>query len=150
MADWHLAQINIGRTIVPLDDPAMAEFIAALDPVNALADRSPGFVWRLQDDSGHATNIRAFDDPRMIINMSVWETLESLRDYTYSSGHTDVLTRRKQWFEKLDRPHLALWWVAAGARPTAPEGLSRLDHLARNGATEFSFTFSKSYPAPAA
>jgi hypothetical protein len=149
MTDWHLAQINIGRTVAPLDDPAMAGFIAALDPVNALADASLGFVWRLQDDSGHATNIRVFDDPRMIINMSVWESLAALRAFTYRSHHVGVLTRRKQWFEKLDRPHLALWWTAAGGRPTAAEGLARLDHLHRNGPGEFAFTFNKPPVPPA-
>jgi hypothetical protein len=92
----------------------MAEFMAALDPVNAVADASPGFVWRLQDDSGHATYIRVFDDPQMIINLSVWESLEALRAFTYRSDHTSVLTRRKEWFERLDRPHLALWWTRAG------------------------------------
>jgi hypothetical protein len=148
MTGWHLAQINIGRTSAPLDDPAMAEFMAALDPVNALADRSPGFVWRLKDDSGHATYIRAFDDPRMIVNISVWKSLAALREFTYRSGHSGVLARRRQWFEKLDRPHLALWWLPAGATPTTAEALARLDHHGRHGETEFAFTLSKPYPAP--
>jgi hypothetical protein len=148
MADWHLVQINIGRTVAPLDDPAMAEFMAALDSVNSLADASPGFVWRLQDESGHATYIRAFDDPQMIINMSVWESIDALRDFTYRSGHVAVLTRRKEWFGKLDRPHLALWWLEAGTRPTSGEGLARLDHLHRNGPSEFAFTFTNPYAAP--
>jgi hypothetical protein len=147
MADWQLAQINIGRTAAPLDDPSMAEFMAALDPVNAIADASPGFVWRLQDDTGNATYIRAFDDPQMIINLSVWESVEALRTFTYRGQHTEVLTRRREWFEKLDRPHLALWWTRAGSRPTAAEGLARLDHLHRHGPTEHAFTFTKAFAA---
>lgn len=150
MAGWQLAQINIGRTKAPLEDPSMAAFMAALDPVNAIADASPGFVWRLQDDSGHATYIRVFDDPQMIINLSVWESVEALRAFTYRGDHTDVLTRRKEWFDKLDRPHLALWWTAAGSHPTAAEGLARLDHLHRHGPTEHAFTFTKSFAARAA
>jgi len=148
MGAWHLAQLNIGRTVAPMDSATMAEFVEALDPVNALADASPGFIWRLQDDSGHATNIRAFDDPRMIINMSVWESLDSLRTFTYRSGHTGVLTRRKEWFEKLDGPHMVLWWIEAGGRPTVAEGLARLDHLARNGSGPYAFTFRNPHPAP--
>ena len=149
MAALQLAQINIGRTAAPLDDPSMAEFMAALDPVNAIADASPGFVWRLQDDSGHATYIRMFDDPQMIINLSVWESVEALRAFTYRGQHTSVLTRRKEWFDKLDRPHLALWWTRAGSRPTAAEGLARLDHLHRHGPTEHAFTFNTAVPSPA-
>lgn len=148
MAKWQLAQINIGRTVAPLDDPSMSDFMAALDPVNRAADDSPGFVWRLQDDSGHATYIRVFDDPRMIINLSIWESIEALRNFTYRSDHTTVLARRKQWFEALDRPHVALWWTPAGSRPTATEGLARLDHLMRNGPDAFAFTFAKTFAAP--
>jgi len=148
MAKWQLAQINIGRTVAPLDDPSMSDFMAALDPVNRAADDSPGFVWRLQDGSGHATYIRVFDDPRMIINLSIWESIEALRNFTYRSDHTTVLARRKQCFEALDRPHVALWWTPAGSRPTAAEGLARLDHLMRNGPDAFAFTFAKTFAAP--
>lgn len=147
MAGWQLAQINIGRTRAPLDDPSMAEFMAALDPVNVIADASPGFVWRLQDDSGHATYIRTFDDPQMLINLSVWESVEALRAFTYRGQHKLALTRQKEWFDKLDRPHLALWWTPAGSHPTAAEGLARLDHLHRHGPTEHAFTFTKPFAA---
>ena len=147
MAEWQLAQINIGRVAAPLDDPSMAEFMAALAPVNAVADASPGFVWRLKDDSGNSTYIRAFDDPQMIVNLSVWETVEALRAFTYRGHHTAVLTRRRDWFDKLDRSHLALWWTRAGSKPTAAEGLARLDHLDRHGPTEHAFTFAKLFPA---
>ena len=146
---FHLAQVNIGRLLAPIDDPLIADFVARLDAVNALADASPGFIWRLKDDSGNATAIPAFDDPRMIINMSVWESLEALRDYVYRSDHTKVLTRRRDWFEKLDRPHMALWWVPAGILPTVEDAKRRLQMLAERGPTPDAFTFRDRFPAPA-
>ena len=146
----HLAQVNIGRLRAPIDDPLIADFVARLDEINALADASPGFVWRLQDDNGNATAIPAFDDPQMIINMSVWESLEALRAYTYRSDHTRVLTRRRDWFEKLDLPHLALWWIPAGTLPTVAEAKERLALLAARGPTADAFTFRDRFPAPAA
>lgn len=149
VSGFHLAQVNIGRLLAPIDDPLIADFVAQLDAVNALADASPGFVWRLKDDSGNATAIPAFDDPRMIINMSVWESLEALRDYVYRSDHTKVLTRRRDWFEKLDRPHMALWWVPAGTLPTVEEAKRRLEILAERGPTPDAFTFRDRFPAPA-
>jgi hypothetical protein len=150
VASFHLAQVNIGRLLAPIDDPLIADFVAQLDAVNALADASPGFVWRLKDESGNATAIPAFDDPRMIINMSVWESFEALRDYVYRSDHTKVLTRRRDWFEKLDRPHLALWWVPAGTLPTVEEAKRRLQILAQRGPTPDAFTFRDRFPAPVA
>ena len=147
---FHLAQVNIGRLLAPIDDPLIAEFVAQLDAVNALADASPGFVWRLKDESGNATTIPAFDDPQMIINMSVWESFEALRDYVYRSDHTKVLTRRRDWFEKLDRPHLALWWVPAGTLPTVEDAKRRLLILAEHGPTPDAFTFRDRFPAPVA
>jgi len=147
---FHLAQVNVARLLAPIDDPLIADFVAQLDAVNALADASPGFAWRLKDDSGNATSIPAFDDPRMIINMSVWESLEALRDYVYRSDHTKVLTRRREWFEKLDRPHLALWWIAAGTLPTVEEATRRLQILAERGPSADAFTFRDRFPAPVA
>ena len=107
----HLAQINMGRAQATLTDPRLAEFVAQLDEINALADRSPGFVWRLQTDAGNATDIKVSDDPRLIVNMSVWESLDALTAYVYKSGHLRVLSRRKEWFERLDTPSIALWWI---------------------------------------
>jgi hypothetical protein len=150
VASFHLAQVNIGRLLAPIDDPLIADFVAQLDAVNALADASPGFVWRLKDESGNATAIPAFDDPRMIINMSVWESLEALRDYAYRSDHSKVLTRRREWFEKLDRPHFALWWIPAGTLPTVEEAKRRLEILAERGPTPDAFTFRDRFPAPVA
>lgn len=147
---FHLAQVNIGRLLAPIDDPMIADFVARLDAVNALADASPGFVWRLQDESGNATAVPAFDDPQMIINMSVWDSFEALRDYVYRSDHTKVLTRRREWFEKLDRPPFALWWVPAGMLPTVEEAKRRLDILAERGPTQDAFTFRDRFPPPVA
>lgn len=145
---FHLAQVNIGRLKAPIGDPVVAEFVARLDEINALADRSPGFVWRLKDESGNATSIPAFSDPQMIINMSVWESLEALRDYTYRSDHTKVLTRWRAWFEKLDRPHFALWWIPAGTLPTVEDAKRRLELLASRGPSPEAFTFRDRFPAP--
>ena len=149
MQDWHLAQASIGRAVAPMDDPAMAEFMALLDPVNALAEDSPGFVWRLQSDSGNATDIKVTDDPRVIVNLSVWESADALSDYVYLSRHTPAMARRREWFETPDRPHLVLWWVGAGHRPSVAEALARLDLLAEIGPTLDAFTFKQCFPAPA-
>ena len=146
---YHLAQINIGRLIAPIDDPKIAGFVAQLDPINALAERSRGFVWRLQSASGNATDITYNDDPFVIVNMSVWESFEALRDYVYASKHIEVLRERAKWFEKMEKPHYCLWWAPAGHVPTIAEGRERLEHYQRHGATEYSFWFSQRYPAPA-
>ena len=144
----HLAQINIARMRAPLDDPLMAGFVEALDPLNALADGSPGFVWRLQDEAGDATSIRVFEDPRTLVNLSVWESLATLRAYTYRNDHLALLRDRKRWFEPPDGPHLALWWIPAGHQPTPQEGQARLEHLRRHGPTPEAFTFKKVFEAP--
>ena len=143
----HLAQINIGRLIAPVDDPKIAEFVAQLDPVNALADTAPGFVWRLQSSSGNATDIVYNDDPFVIVNMSVWESVEALRDFVYKSNHLDVLRDRANWFEKMEKPHYCLWWIPSTHIPTVADGRERLEHYQQYGATPFSFWFSKLYPA---
>src|ERR1700745_3454850 len=106
---YHLAQINIGRLIAPIDDPKIAEFVAELEPINALADQAPGFVWRLQSESGNATDIAYSDDPFIIVNMSVWQSIETLRDYAYKSNHARVFRNRAKWVEKMGRPHYCLW-----------------------------------------
>ncbi len=150
MTGFHLAQFNIARTFASsLEDPILADFMAQLDEVNALADASPGFVWRLQDESGNATAIDGYDDPRVIVNMSVWESMEALFEYAYKSGHAKVLARRKDWFEKLEGPSMVLWWVPAGHEPTIEEARERLDRLAAHGPSERAFTFKQRYEAPA-
>ncbi len=148
MQDWHLAQANIARAVAPMDDPAMADFMANLDPINALADGTPGFVWRLQSGSGNATDIAVTDDPLVILNMSVWESVEALFDYVYRTAHTPVMARRREWFEKPTKPHLVLWWVEAGHRPSVAEALERFDMLAERGPTPDAFTFKQRFAAP--
>ena len=145
---YHLAQINVGRVLAPLDDPLMAGFVDQLDPLNALADASPGFVWRLQDEAGDATSIRVFEDDRILLNMSVWESLEALQEYVYRSAHLSPLRDRKRWFEVPGDAHLALWWVPAGHIPTPQEAKERLEHLRRHGPTPEAFTFKQAFPAP--
>jgi hypothetical protein len=147
--NYHLAQINIGRLIAPIDDPKIAEFVAQLAPINAIADRAPGFVWRLQSESGNATDIAYNDDPSIMVNMSVWESLETLRDYAYRSDHMKVFRDRAKWFVKMDKPHYCLWWVPDGNIPTVAEGRERLEHYQTHGATPYSFWFSQEFPQPA-
>ena len=144
----QLAQINIGRLIAPIDDPKIAEFVAQLEPVNALADRAPGFVWRLKSESGNATDIAYNDDPFVIVNMSVWESPEALQDFAYRSDHIKVSRDRAKWFEKMDKPNYCLWWVPAGHVPSVAEGRERLEHYQTHGATPYSFWFSQGFPAP--
>ena len=145
---YHLAQINIGRALNRLDTPLMAAFVAQLDAINALADASPGFVWRLQTDDGNATAIRAYDDERMIVNMSVWESLEALTAFVYASAHRPVMRRRREWFERFDGRYMALWWVPTGHRPDIAEAKERLEQLRVHGPTPFAFSFAQAIPAP--
>ncbi len=145
---YHLAQINIGRLIAPIDDPKIAEFVAELEPINALADQAPGFVWRLQSESGNATDIAYGDDPFIIVNMSVWQSIEALRYFAYTSDHACVFRDRAKWFEKMGKPHYCLWWIRAGHIPTLAEGRERLRHYQSNGATPYSFWFTQHFSQP--
>jgi hypothetical protein len=146
--EWHLAQVNIAALRAPIESPDLADFVALLEPVNALADGSPGFVWRLQTEDGDATAIRAFDDERIIVNMSVWETVEALGEFVFRSRHLEVLRRRREWFSKMAAAYVALWWVPAGTTPTVDEAKRRLDTLERLGPTPDAFTFREPFPAP--
>jgi hypothetical protein len=145
MTDYLVAQLNIARVIAPLDDPAMQDFVGALEPINALADDSPGFVWRLRDDSGDATSINAFGDPSLLVNLSLWMSIESLRDFVYRTEHLDFLKAKKQWFKPLDTPHLVLWWVPEGNKPTVEAAKQRLESLIRHGPTQNAFTLSQRF-----
>ena len=144
----HLAQLNIGRIRAPLDTPSMAGFVAALEPINQLADASPGFVWRLQTPEGDATAIRMFDDEMLLVNMSVWESVEALRSFVYGRPHLEILRRRGEWFQRLTEAHLVLWWIPAGHLPTDEEARSRLELLRRRGPTPDAFTLREPFPAP--
>jgi hypothetical protein len=141
----HLAQLNIARFRRPLDDPAMAGFVAALDPLNAIADAAPGFVWRLQTEEGNATSIHAFEDDLMLINMSVWESVDALAGYVYGPDHVAVMRRRREWAQRMEQAYLVLWWVPAGWIPTIEEAKERLEHLRRHGPTPQAFTFKKRF-----
>jgi hypothetical protein len=145
----HLAQINVARALYPLDHPGMAAFMHALDPINALADRAPGFVWRLQDESGNAAGLNPFDDPMLIVNMSVWVSINALFDFAYRTGHTAIMRRRNEWFEKPAEAHMALWWIPAGTLPSAQEGKARLLHLRAHGPSAVAFSFKQRFAPPA-
>jgi len=148
MAAFDLAQMNVARLKAPLDSPQLADFVGALDRINALADGSPGFVWRLQDDSGNATALSPMGE-EIIVNLSVWQDSESLQAFVYRSDHVGVMRRRREWFEKMDL-YLVLWWVPQGHRPTASEGVERLNLLRDRGPTAEAFTFGKMFPPGAA
>ena len=143
---WHLAQLNIGRIRAPMTDALMAGFVAELEPVNALADSSPGFVWRLKTEEGDATAIRPYDDDKILINMSVWETVDALKTFVYRTHHADVMRQREQWFERLDTYYVALWWIPADTIPTISEAKLRLDHLRQHGESSYAFSLKKFFP----
>jgi hypothetical protein len=146
---YELAQVNIALAREPLDAPLLSDFMAALAPVNARADRAPGFVWRMQSEDGDATAVRGFgSDPRLIINLTVWESLAAMLDFVYGdAAHLAVMRRRREWFERLDL-HTVLWWVPAGHRPTVTEAEQRLDYLRRHGPTPRAFTFRRNFDGP--
>ena len=147
---YHLTQVNIARMVAPLSDPRMAEFVAKLGEVNALAEASPGFIWRLQTSAGNATALRAYEDDLILFNMSVWASLEALSHYVYAmeSEHRQVMKQRRRWFEHFDGPYLALWWIPEGHIPTIEEAKARLESVRLCGETAFAFSFKHSFPAP--
>ncbi len=145
---YELAQVNIGRILAPMDSPELADFVALLDPVNAVADRSPGFVWRLQTEDGNATAMRVFDDNWLIVNMSTWQSPDALLEYVYGPMHKMVLRRRREWFARVAEAMTALWWVPAGHRPTVREAEERLVMLRANGPTPEAFTLRDTFPPP--
>ena len=150
MSGYHLAQLNVGLARAGNDSPVMADFMAGIEPVNALADAEPGFVWRLQDEGGPGATALRPRGPDFLVNMSVWESLEALRDFVYRNApHLDFMRRRREWFHRMAEDHLVLWWVPAGHIPDLDEGLSRLDMLRGNGPSPLAFTFREPYDAPA-
>ncbi len=149
MTGYHLAQLNVARLRAPIESAEIAGFVAALDPVNALADAAPGFIWRLQDGDGPGATALRPCGPDVIVNLSVWETLGALRDFVYRSGaHLDVMRRRREWFHKLSEQHLVLWWIPAGHRPGLDEALHRLEIIRRHGPGPTAFTFREPYDPP--
>jgi len=145
---YHIAQINIAHMRAPLEDPQMAGFETRLDEINLLADQSPGFIWRLQTEDGDATSIEVFDDPLILVNLSVWASLEDLHRFVYDTSHLELLRGKKNWFERPDEPHLALWWIAAGEIPDVEEARKRLFLLQEAGPGPEAFSFSTHFPQP--
>jgi hypothetical protein len=135
----HLAQLNIGRLRYPTDDPRMADFMNNLDLVNSLAERGAGFVWRLKDESGNATNFRPFPDAQMAVNLSVWQSVEALERFVWQTVHKRFYGRRPEWFERIEGPHFAMWWIAPGHLPSLAEAKERLEHLAAHGPSDYAF-----------
>jgi Domain of unknown function (DUF3291) len=148
MSTHELAQLNIGVIKGPMDSPLMADFANNLERINAVADASPGFVWRLQTEAGDATAIRPFNDPNLLVNMSVWRDVESLNRYVYSSAHVEIMRRRREFFERMDTAFLVLWWLPRGHRPTVDEAMARLEMLRAQGPSAMAFTFRHAFPPP--
>jgi hypothetical protein len=150
MPTYELAQVNIGILRAPLESPEIADFVANLDPVNALAEKAPGFVWRLVGDGNDATSVPGFaaEGPGLIINMSVWSSIEALSDFIFNGEHLAVMRRRRDWFTKMETAYAALWWVPAGAPPTVRDAEERVAHLRANGPTPIAFTLAQSFAPP--
>jgi hypothetical protein len=147
---YQLAEVNIARMLAPLTDPVMAEFVAQLDVINALADKSPGFVWRLQTPEGNATALRPYEDDLILVNLSLWTSFSDLSTFVYKSRHRQVMQQRRQWFECFEGPYLALWWVPAGHLPSVEEAKERLAYLRAHAETPYAFSLKKPFPAPQA
>lgn len=147
MVSYHLAELNIARCRAPLDSPLMRGFVEQLDTLNTLADVSPGFIWRFKTEEGNATSVRPYNDPLIIVNLSVWKDPESLKAYAYKSGHAAAYKQRSEWFEHLKGPPLVLWWIPAHTLPSVEDGRRRLELLEANGPTREAFTFKSVFPA---
>ncbi|MGB0098122.1 MAG: DUF3291 domain-containing protein [Solirubrobacteraceae bacterium] len=143
---FHVAQVNIALAKAPIESELLSEFVALLDPINALPDRAPGFVWRLQTEDGSAIAVRRFDNDRIIVNLSVWESIDQLATFVYRSAHTDVMRRRREWFDRIGM-HMALWWVPVGELPIVAEAEQRLAYPREHGPTAYAFTFKTRFVA---
>ena len=147
MSRYQLAQLNIGELKAPLDSPELKDFVDNLDRINALAEGSPGFVWRLKGDGNDATSLRPLGD-KIIVNMSVWRDVNALRDYVYKSAHVEIMKRRREFFSRMSNAYLALWWIPAGHQPTVAEAVAKLEHLREHGPSAEAFTFGEAFAAP--
>jgi hypothetical protein len=148
MRRYQLAQLNVARSHATMDDPLMADFVAWLDEINGLAERSPGFVWRLKGEGGTSVELQVSDDPLYVVNLTVWETIDDLFEFTYRSEHKAVFKRRFEWFQRFGRPSVCLWWLPAGTIPTVEDAERRLRHLDEHGPTAEAFTFKERFPPP--
>jgi Domain of unknown function (DUF3291) len=139
---FQIAQVNVARYIAPPGDPILDDFVAQIDGINALADTSPGFVWRLKSEyDNDALSLRPFEDERILVNLSVWEDVESLKHYVYKTAHAAVMRDRKRWFERMQEPSMAIWYIPKGHIPTIAEMKERLNHIQKHGASEYAFDF---------
>ena len=148
MTEFDIAQLNVARALGPMDGPVMEGFMRRLDEVNALAEGSEGFVWRLKGDNNNNTELKVTDDPLFIINFSVWRSVDDLWAFTYSSSHKELFKQRFDWFERRPTASLVMWWVPRGTIPSVPEALGRLQRLAADGPTPEAFTFKQRFPPP--
>ncbi|TRX34043.1 DUF3291 domain-containing protein [Flavobacterium sp. ZT3R18] len=149
MTEYQLAEINIARMKgVAINDPIMKEFVDNLDKVNEIAEQSEGFVWRLKDEDNNATNLNPYNDEQIIVNISVWDSIESLEHYMYKTFHSEFLKRRKEWFQSFGQVSTAMWWVKKGEIPDINQAMEKLDYLQKNGVSEIVFNFKQKYPKP--
>lgn len=137
----HIAQLNIARAKYPLEDLRMTGFVSRVDEINGLGEKSPGFVYRFKDEDGDTTSLRVFPDPQLVINLTVWESMEALKDFTYRTAHAELIRLRKHWFTPMDGPHVVLWWIKNGHTPTLEEARERLEQLEREGPGPMAFDF---------
>lgn len=144
----QLAQVNIAKLKYPIDSPQLKAFVDNLDPINALAEGASGFIWRLKDEAtDNATSFTAFDDPSTIVNMSIWQSADDLKNYMFRTHHKDFLKRKKEWFEPMNDANYVLWWIKSGEIPTVEEGIERLVHLREQGETPYAFSFKSNFTA---
>ena len=141
----YLAQLNIAKAKYSLDEPEIKEFVDNLEPVNQLAEKSAGFIWRLQDEQGDALNIQAFSDPNMLVNMSVWQSVDALKNFIFRTHHRNFLRRKKEWFTDITEDSYVLWWISEDCIPTVEQAIERLDYLRENGDTAYAFTFKSNF-----
>jgi hypothetical protein len=147
MTRYHLAQLNVGKIRAPLDSPELKDFVDNLDRINALAESSEGFQWRLKGEGNDATSLRGFGED-VIVNMSVWRDVDALRNFVYKSAHTDIMKRRREWFTRMADMYMCLWWAPVGHMPTVEDARYRLEHLRAHGPTPEAFTFGEAFSPP--
>lgn len=145
---YHLAQMSISKAKAPLDDPMMSEFVSQLPVINAIADKAQGFVWRLQTVEGNSTAVRAYEDPSILMNMSVWESVETLLNFVYRGPHAGPYKNARQWFDRIEGHSTVLWWIPAGELPTVRDGVERMQKINAEGPTADAFNFQQSFPPP--
>jgi hypothetical protein len=147
MSNYQIAELNVADLKAPLDSPELSDFVDNLDRINALAESSPGFAWRLKGDGNDATSLRPLGD-NVIVNLSVWRDVNALRDYVYKSAHVEIMRRRREWFTRMADSYMVLWWVPKGHQPTTAEAVARLMLLRERGPSTEAFTFAEAYGAP--